>query len=276
MRSALSPNLTSISTSDEDSLDLSAYRNVFDLPGGPASLGLGMQYRVEDNNNPSLNPDNAAQGLGNTFDVRLQQHRLGVRRVGSARLPAFRRGSSRRASTTIRTSATPSIPRPASKYSPFPWITIRGTASSGFRAPGFAENGNAQTSAFVTTTAANIAPDSFAAAHGNDAYVSNPYALNVINSAFAGIKPETSASYTGGFIVNPLENIAITTDYYYIEKWNLIQPPSIGEASGLTISAGSHRLPASPSYLTQPDPDAPAAQPRPATVSGALLQLRSP
>lgn len=264
VRAALAPNLTSMSTDDEDSLDVSAYRNVFDLPGGPASLGLGAQYRVEDNYNPSLNPDNAAQGLGNTF-------MFGSRNIesvfGELDLPAFEHFDADLSARFDHYSDFGNTfnPKAGVKYSPFQWLQVRGTASSGFRAPGFAENGNAQTSAFVTTTAANIAPASFATAHGNDAYVSNPYSLNVINSAFAGVKPETSAAYTGGFIVNPMENIAINVDYYYIEKWNLIQPPSTGTA--LAAYFGGTALP--PGFSVTPDvvdPAAPTAQPRPASV----------
>jgi iron complex outermembrane receptor protein len=263
VRAGLSPNLTSISTSDEDSLDLSAYRNVFDLPGGPASLGLGMQYRVEDNNNPSLNPNNAAEGLGNTFDF---GSRSIVSVFGELDLPVFQHFDADLSARFDHYSDFGNTfnPKAGLKYTPFPWITLRSTASSGFRAPGFAENGNAQTAAFVTTTAGSLAPDSFSTAHNNDAYVSNPYSLEVINSAFAGVKPETSASYTGGFIVNPFENIAVTTDYYYIEKWNLIQPPSIGQAIGDYFAGVTP-----PGFAFVPDvadPNAPNAQPRPATV----------
>ncbi len=261
--SALSPNLTSISTSDEDLLDLSAYRNVFDLPGGPASLGLGMQYRVEDNNNPSLNPNNAAQGLGNTFDFG-QRNIVSV--FGELDLPVFSLFDADLSARFDHYSDFGNTfnPKAGLKYSPFSWITIRSTASSGFRAPGFAENGNAQTAAFVTTTAGGLAPASFSAAHNNDAYVSNPYSLEVINSAFAGVKPETSANYTAGFIVNPFENVAFNTDYYYIEKWNLIEPPSIGQAIGDYFAGVTP-----PGFAFVPDvadPNAPAAQARPATV----------
>ena len=264
VRKALSPNLTSMSTDDEDSLDVSAYRNVFDLPGGPASLGLGAQYRAEDNNNPSLNPDNAAQGLGNTF-------MFGSRNIesvyGELDLPVFQNFDADLAARFDHYSDFGNTvnPKAGLKYTPFPWITFRGTASSGFRAPGFAENGNAQTSAFVTTTAGNISPASFSTAHGNDAYVSNPYSLNVINSAFAGVKPETSANYTGGFTVSPLDNVAVTTDYYYIEKWNLIQPPSTGTALG-DYFAGTALPPGFSATPDAVDPAFPAAQARPASI----------
>ncbi|HKD47435.1 MAG TPA: TonB-dependent receptor, partial [Rhizomicrobium sp.] len=264
LRQALAPNLNSMSTNDTDSLDLSAYRSVFDLPGGPASLGVGLQYRTEDNHNPSLNPDNAAQGLGNTF---MFGSRNLISIFGELDLPAFEHFDAVISARFDHYSDFGDTfnPKGGIKYSPFPWITIRATASSGFRAPGFAENGNAQTSAFVTTTAANIAPPSFAAEHGNSPYVTNPYSLNVINSAFPGVKPETSANYTGGFIVNPLENIAITADYYYIQKWNLIQPPSTGTA----LAAYFAGAPLPPGFAVTPDavdPAAPNALARPASV----------
>jgi iron complex outermembrane recepter protein len=263
-RAALAPNLTSLSTNDEDSLDLSAYRNLFDLPGGPASLGLGMQYRVEDNNSPALNPGFAAQGLGQTYD-------FGSRNIvsvfGELDLPVIQHLDVDLSARFDHYSDFGNTfnPKAGVKYALFPWLTVRGTASSGFRAPGFAESGNSESAGFVNTSAASLS-SAFGAAHGNDGYVTNTYALESINSAFAGIKPETSANYTGGFIVSPFDNVSITTDYYYIEKWNLIQPPQVSVAladyfAGAALPAGFSVTP------DAADPNDPGAQARPAIVT---------
>jgi iron complex outermembrane receptor protein len=263
LRAALAPTLTSMSTNDEDSVDVSAYRAIFDLPGGSAQLGIGAQYRSENNYNPALNPNFAAQGLGNTFDFGSRSIESIYGELDLPLFPQFDFDMSGRYDHYSDFGDTFN-PKAGIKYSPFSWLTLRGTASSGFRAPGFAENGNAQVAAFVTTTAANLS-SSFATAHGNDPYVTNSYSLQTINSAFAGVKPETSENFTGGFIVNPLANITVSANYYYIEKWNLIQPPSTGAA--LDAYFGGAALPAGFSVTPDVvDVAHPSALPRPAVV----------
>ncbi|HEY6579273.1 MAG TPA: TonB-dependent receptor plug domain-containing protein, partial [Rhizomicrobium sp.] len=64
---ALTPMMSNDSTSDEDSLDLSATRPIFDLPGGPAQIGLGAQYRTEDMNSPSFNANLQGQSYPDSF-----------------------------------------------------------------------------------------------------------------------------------------------------------------------------------------------------------------
>ncbi|KAG9544418.1 hypothetical protein KCV01_g24824, partial [Aureobasidium melanogenum] len=65
VRSALAPGYNKTSTSDLNALDLSANRALFDLPGGSFGMATGIQLRHEAQADPTLNPDNAFQGLGN-------------------------------------------------------------------------------------------------------------------------------------------------------------------------------------------------------------------
>jgi iron complex outermembrane receptor protein len=69
VRDALVPVLAKTSTSDLDSVNFVASREVFNLPGGDAQLGLGGEFRYEAVNDPALNPVNDAQGLGNARTI---------------------------------------------------------------------------------------------------------------------------------------------------------------------------------------------------------------
>jgi iron complex outermembrane receptor protein len=264
----LSPVMSSDSTSDENSLDFSATRGIFDLPGGTTQLGLGAEYRTEDLNSPSFNSNLQGQDYQSSFAS-------GNRRVASVFgeldmpiLPTLEADLSGRFDhySDFGNTANPKL---GLKWTPIPIITFRGTASTGFKAPGFAENGNSQSAGYVTTTGASYSP-AWAATHGNDGYAENTYSLEQISTSFHGIKPETSRNFTGGTVVKPFDNVTASLDYYYIQKWDAIQFPNSGNAiipylEGLPLPPGYSIIP------DAPDPLFPHAIPRPAVVSAPYV-----
>ena len=92
------------------------------------------------------------------------------------------------------------------RYDFSPQIAVRGTLSTGFRAPTLAEE---------FYTAVNVSP--------NTATVQLP-----ANSAAAtilgltGLKPETSVSYSAGIVAHPLADMSVTIDAYSIAIGNRI------------------------------------------------------
>ncbi|HWF01470.1 MAG TPA: TonB-dependent receptor [Caulobacteraceae bacterium] len=87
------------------------------------------------------------------------------------------------------------------RYDFTPQIAIRGTVSTGFRAPTLAEEHYSGT---------NVAP-SFA-----DVVVpANSGAA--VTAGFAPLKPEKSTNYSIGFVLHPVERMQITADAYLIE-----------------------------------------------------------
>src|SRR5450830_104563 len=107
-------------------------------------------------------------------------------------------------------------------YQPTDILKIRGSASTGFRAPTLVEE---------------YSPNTLGAAAGNmtgpgcPAGTTNPIFTNTIcnsqgmalTGGNAKLKPETSKNFGLGFIIEPIKNLDITLDYYKIMVQNEIQ-----------------------------------------------------
>ena len=107
------------------------------------------------------------------------------------------------------------------RYDITPQWAIRGTISTGFRAPTLAEEFYTATN--VTPNAATIQfPANSAAAQ----------ALGLQN-----LKPESSTSYSAGVVAHPLEDLSVTVDAYSIAIGNRITASSTVTASGGAINA---------------------------------------
>jgi iron complex outermembrane receptor protein len=110
------------------------------------------------------------------------------------------------------------------RYQPASFLTFRGTASTGFRAP----------------TLFNLySSDSLSASSSNAMGVANPYCATVpptapfttsscssqgleLSGGNRNLTPETSQNFDLGVIVSPIQNLGITLDYYRILLKNTI------------------------------------------------------
>jgi iron complex outermembrane receptor protein len=88
-----------------------------------------------------------------------------------------------------------------SRYDFNPQIAIRGTISTGFRAPTLAEEFYSATNVAPTFAVVNLPPNSPAA--------------HLVG--FQNLKPEKSTNYSLGFVAHPVERLQITADAYQIE-----------------------------------------------------------
>ncbi|MES2421297.1 MAG: TonB-dependent receptor [Pseudomonadota bacterium] len=237
VRSALAPDKTTPSHSELYSLDASIAKVITQLPGGPLQFAVGGQVRREklENNNQNVNLDTYGLTTASAFG----QHTVAaayfeidapVLRIldlnASGRYDHYSEGFGRFS------------PKIGAKFTPIKEFAIRGTYSQGFRAPTFAESGaRSQYAGFVTTTP----PCNFILAHGGTGTNAscqangNPYNLAYsLGRGVAGnpdLKPETSRSFTGGAIFQPVKWLSLTADYYNVKKSNLIVTgPLIGNA----------------------------------------------
>ena len=270
VRAALAPPLKKTSTTDLDTINLSASRDLFDLPGGALKLALGAAFRYEATNDPDLNPNLAAEGLGIA-------HTVGKRTVASAftevDAPIFKWvdldvGARYDHYSDFGDNVSPKV---GIKVTPIKQIALRATYSLGFRAPSFSENGSSAAEGFTSFAPSDPA---FIAAHGGDTYVTNNYQLGQLTLANPKIKPETSKSFTIGAVIQPIRNLSFSVDYYHIEKDKVIAQPSTAGAlaayfAGQPIPAGFVIVP------DAPDPLFPNALPRPAIVGGSYINANS-
>lgn len=264
VRASLAPGYDKTSTTDMDTLDLSASRELWDLPGGPMGLGLGAQFRHEAQNDPTLNPNFEFQGLGNaqtkgSRDISGVYAEVDMPLLESLELDASGRFDHY---TDVGNNFSPKI---GIKYKPTDWLALRGTYSKGFRAPSFAENGSSSTQGFVTYTP----PPDFQKAHGNNAYVL-PYALSEYTLANKNIKPEKANSLTFGVVLQPADWLSASLDYYNIKKSNNIVAADTSSALA-NYYAGLPQAPGVTVVPDLPDPDHPGALPRPAEIIGSYL-----
>jgi iron complex outermembrane receptor protein len=261
---ALAPVLRKRSTSDLDSIDFHVTRSLLDLGGGGLGLATGVDVRREAQNDPDLNPNLAAQGLG-------VAHVQGKRTVTGAYVEldapffeSFEVDASGRYDhySDFGNNFSPKI---GFKWKPIDALAFRGTFSKGYRAPSFAENGSSAAEGFTAFTP----PADFQALHGNNGYV-QPYALAFLTAANPKIQPEKSKSYTFGIVFQPTDHLDASIDYYSIKKTGVIaqqDPSAVLDAyfAGQPLPPGSLITP------DNPDPAFPGALPRPIVVSAPYV-----
>jgi len=112
------------------------------------------------------------------------------------------------------------------RYALTPWLALRGDVNTGFRAPALAQELWASTTSQfqligATTTLLQIK------------------ALPVASAAAAALgatplKPETSLNYSGGAVLTPTQDLAVTVDAYSIDVYNHIEPT--GTLTGKPVS----------------------------------------
>ena len=264
---ALSPALTKTSTSDLDTFDFQATRQLFQLPGGPLSFGFGGQVRYEAISDPGLNSVNldgtatptTVLGLGL---AETQGHRsVGAFffSVDAPLLKGLDAGVSGRYDHYSDFGGS-FVPKFELTYSPISLVKFRATYGQGFRAPSFSQNGSSQSEGFITYTP----PPSFQAQHNNDGYV-QPYSQALFSVANPAVQPETSETFTAGLILEePHHHANISVDYYHIRQNGIIaqsDPSAVLNAyyNGTALPQGASVT------LDNPDPAAPNA-PRRVTV----------
>jgi iron complex outermembrane receptor protein len=196
-----------------------ASRSIVDLPGGPLGIAFGADYYQR--NQYAVAPPDVANGLtpnfSNNFTVGIQQVASGYFELNAPIVKQLDIDAAVRYDH-YNLSGGRASPKIGFKFTPIPEFAIRGTASLGFRAPGPAENGKSGQTFFAGTTAdpilcANPANPTAAGNFVGQCSVSIP-GLQSTNPA---LKPETSKSFTLGFIFEPIRDISATIDLYSIE-----------------------------------------------------------
>jgi len=269
VRAALSPALTKVSTTDEDQAVVSATHDIFALPGGPAQLGIGAELRHEATDDPDLNPGLNALGLGIAHTIGNRNIYSAFGELGMPVLTSLEVDLSGRFDHYSDFGNTFN-PKVGAKWTPIPQIALRGTYSTGFRAPSFSENGSAAAEGFITINPQTAFPD-WAAQHGNDEYTQQ-YALGIESTSNKGIKPETSQNYTVGTVLTPFEdvNLNATVDYYHISKKDVISPSDSSAALDAAFN-GAAIPPGFTVIFDQPDPEHPGAPLRPVVIGAPYI-----
>ncbi|MEG3152976.1 TonB-dependent receptor [Sphingomonas sp. ZT3P38] len=232
VRDSVVPPITSLSNSQETTVDASLSRSLFALPGGDLQVAVGAQYRKEKLTNRSANPNLDVPGLSTAQAYGNRDVWAGYFEINAPILDSLEVNASGRYDDYSEGFGRFS-PKIGAKFSPIEQISLRGTFSKGFRAPTFAEiNPLSSYSGFVGFNP-STSPDAvaFRQAHAaNAAYTAN-YSLGRGYVGNPGIKPEKSRSFTLGAVFEPSRNVSFTVDYFNVKKSDLIVTgPQTGDA----------------------------------------------
>ncbi len=257
----IAPTNTQNSTSKLDMLQATVTRPLMDLTGGPLMLGLGVSTRFESINNPSANND--LDGATNRWFTLNPVGVLGARRTNAAFIeldaPLLKQldltVSGRYDDYSTGNSAF--SPKFGAIWHATNWLTLRTTASQGFRIPTFSESNALPTTGFINVTA----PTSFLQLHNNDGYGSN-YSLGETTIGTAGLKPEKSTNFTAGLVLDPTPNLSFSVDYYTILKKNVIVPNNANIKAAIAAYYAGTAEPAGYTVTANPaDPNDLSAKP---------------
>lgn len=282
VRDFIAPDNITDSSSDLYQAQATIGRDLFELPGGPLQVGVGVAIRYEAVDSPSANPDTNGptqryfrlNAFGTSGD------RTVYSAYGEIQAPVFDQLDVNLSGRYDKYSSGQDAfsPKIGAKFTPIPEFAVRGTYSRGFRIPSFAEANALPTTGYVTIQP-NTLPANFLAQYGATCTQDNPagcpsyitsYSLGQTTLASPDLAPEKSRSFTGGVIFEPLRNITLTVDYFNIKKTGAITSPDNTNAiaayyAGQAIPDGFTVIP------DAPDINFPTAQPRIAFVQSQLI-----
>jgi iron complex outermembrane recepter protein len=222
-------------------IDIGGTRDLFTLPGGPLSLGLGVGF-----NHRYLNavPSTLAQSgdyqiINGAYAYGGQTDYSAYGEIVAPIIKGLEVDIAERYDHYNNVGGA-DVPKFGVKYTPIKYITLRGTYGKGFRAPNPAEYSHAA-SAFLLGEYA----DSLLCPSSNSNPYYPPYNLNYPVTPVAGdvaafcnfpatfvqgtnpaLLPERSTNYTFGAILQPVEQLSISVDFWDIKVTNLIVSPS--------------------------------------------------
>ena len=244
-------------------------KDLFQLPGGSLSAAVGISYRKESITNPSANPANEVNPADRYYSVNAVGA-TGSRNVKSAffevEAPIVDMLSLNASGRYDDYSSGQKnfSPKFTAIFKPIKEIKLRGTFSKGFRIPSFNEAYGLPTTGYIT---AQIDPQTttgaaFIAAHGGNAYATQPYSYGLTAIGNPSLKPEKSTSYTGGIVIEPTRNFSFTADYWHIKIKGLITNPDYsGVEDAYYANNGVVNIPGLTVLPGIKDPDHPNALP---------------
>nr|WP_245662072.1 TonB-dependent receptor [Sphingomonas pruni] len=281
----LAPTVSNVATSDLVQVDANVSGDLAQLPGGPLQLAVGVGYRYEAVDAPSLNSDinGGTQRYFTLNGFAAKGSRSVWSAYGELNAPII---DAVTLSAGARYDRYPNgidnfSPKVGLVVKPIRQITLRGTYSRGFRIPSFGEaNATFPTTGYVTVNSATY-PDSYLAQYGCSQATFSSCPTYIRSTSYGAtslsnpnLKPEKSRSFTGGVVFEPVRNVSISAEYYNIRKTNVITtannaPAILAYYSGQAIPAGYNIVP------DVADVNHPGALPRIAFVQSEFINANT-
>jgi iron complex outermembrane recepter protein len=249
--SLFAPPSQTTPTSQLDLIDVHGTRELFELPGGPLSAAVGVQWFKEVHDfKPAPLVGAAIQSADSIYTIGTEYDRAAFVELDGKPIKSLEIDAQARYDN-YQTFGSDTTPKIGVKFNPWKWIALRGTWGKGFRAPSAAE-GISSGEAFGEGTipdpilcpnASNVnAPGNFPS--------TCTFPLTGVLLANQHLKDVTSTNWTTGLILQPIQELSATVDYYNIKVTNDIV--SANSLAGFTsfVRGPTVNLPYCPATMT--------------------------
>ncbi len=205
-------------TSQLDLIDVHATHELFQMPGGPETLGVGVQwFKEEHDETPPPLIESGVQSGDSIYVIGTEYDRAAFVELDGNPIKQLNINLQGRYDNyqTFGSDLTPKI---GFKYTPWNWIAVRGTWGKGFRVPSAAE-GISSGEAFGAGTSNDpiLCPNPGTPnAPGNYPSQCN-VALTGVLLANPKLQDVKSKNWTTGIVLQPLDQASVSLDYYNIE-----------------------------------------------------------
>ncbi len=216
---ALNPYRTSTGETDITSLDLKGSRELWQLPGGPAAIAMGVELRRE------------------SFDIVSDPRQVAGEFVGIASTTV---GASRNVQSVFAELSAPifkgvetqlafrhdhysdygnsTTPKVGIKWNALKSLALRANYAEAFRAPSLTQTSTSRVQSFSTITDPVRCPNGTTPRPGGDTIDCTGRTVASIFLPVSGLQPETSKSWTIGAIFSPWDNHSLTADMWEIRR----------------------------------------------------------
>jgi iron complex outermembrane receptor protein len=240
--SILAPTTFQVASSQLQYVEVTATRSLLSLPGGPLALAIGAGARHDGQDVPgqpgTLSGD--VFDTGTTFIHGTDNNENFYAELAAPLLQSLEVDVAGRFDNYggVGSDTTPKI---GLKWKPIDQVTLRGTYSQGFRAPGPGERGNSGVTYFSTAPTDPLRcpytnlPDDCGSGSVSSLTLGNP-----------NLKPEKSTNYTFGVVLQPIPQVHISVDWWEIRR--------TGEIESSFVDGTDIRGPVQAAYPTLPGP----------------------
>jgi iron complex outermembrane receptor protein len=241
--SLFAPKEESNPWSELDLIDVHGTHELFELPGGPLQLAIGAQayQKVQDEHAPASAASGLqAEGGGPIFVIGTEKDAAAFAELDGKPIKQLEIDAAARFDhyEQFGSGTTPQI---GFKFTPLRQVMLRGTYGKGFRAPSAAEGGQSGELFGAgdysdTPLCPTAAPGTGLSGPGD--YPSQcSFPLTGFQASNAHLKDVKSTNYTMGIVLQPIEALSVSTDYYNVKIENDII--SGFEAGGFAAGYGT-------------------------------------
>jgi iron complex outermembrane recepter protein len=203
------------------SLAASGNRELLTLPGGPLMAALGAEYRRE---TFAYDPvaalqigDIAGQGGNELPESAARNVESGFLEINAPLVAGFEANAAVRYDNYQRSGDTVN-PKGSLRWQPYSWVILRGSVGTGFRAPSLTDLYAPQ----VRGVTGNGTRDPIQCAVFDANNPSCSFQFTTITGGNPNLTPEKSRTFTLGTVLEPVHNLSIDLDSFWIYLRNQI------------------------------------------------------